>query len=290
MAAIEFTGVSYAYQKMPGKQTTAVDGVSLKVSAGAFVALVGQTGSGKSTLMQLLDGLLLPTTGTIKIGELTLTPATDKKVLAQVHRKVGYVFQFPEKQLFAPTVVEDVAFGPLNLGMDPAAAQQAAERALDQLHFPRALFKQPPLELSGGQMRRVALAGVLAMEPEILILDEPTAGLDPGGEAELMQVVQELNGAGKTIMMITHQMDQVAALANQVLVLNQGRLIYDGGPKQLFNDRELMERGHLLLPRAAAWANRFGVRAGGWPGDLPLTLDALAAALVTRLKGGNGDE
>lgn len=144
MAAIEFTGVSYAYQTTPGQTALAIDQVSFQVAPGALVALVGQTGSGKSTLMQLLDGLRRPTAGTITVGGLTLTAQTNQRVLAQVHHQVGYVFQFPEKQLFAPTVIEDVAFGPQNLGQSPAAARQAATRALTELHFPAKLFNQPP--------------------------------------------------------------------------------------------------------------------------------------------------
>ncbi|OFT09489.1 energy-coupling factor transporter ATPase [Lactobacillus sp. HMSC24D01] len=288
MAEVKFKQVGYRYQGADEQGTQAVVDLSATIPSGTTAAIIGHTGSGKSTLMQMVDALILPTSGSIQVGDLTIDSQTAKKDLINVHRRVGYVFQFPEKQLFAPTVIEDVAFGPQNLGKDAEEAKQAANRALTALNFPADRLQHSPLELSGGQMRRVALAGVLAMEPDVLILDEPTAGLDPAGQEELLTLVEKLHQQGMTVLMITHQMDQVARLAQQVLVLNQGSLVFDGRPADLFADPDLLQKNHLQAPQSVRFAHRLkqaGVEVGA-----PLSLNQLADRLATQLGGADNDE
>lgn len=288
MAEVKFNQVSYRYEGSDNIGTTAVAKISATVPSGTTAAIIGHTGSGKSTLMQMVDALLLPTQGEIQVGDLTINAQTPKKELVNVHRRVGYVFQFPEKQLFASTVLEDVAFGPINLGRSEEEARQAAKEALAALNFPPEQLDHSPLELSGGQMRRVALAGVLAMEPDVLILDEPTAGLDPAGQEELLRLVEGLHQRGITVLMITHQMDQVARLAQQVLVLNGGKLAFDGRPADLFAQPDLLEQNHLAAPQSVAFANRLkqaGINIGA-----PLSLSKLAAEIAAQVGGGHNDE
>ena len=246
---------------------------------GATTAIIGHTGSGKSTLMQLIDGLILPTAGSITLGDLTITNETPVKELGKLRRLVGYVFQFPEKQLFAESVLDDVKFGPLNQGLSDEEAQERAQAALEQLNFPLELLKHSPFELSGGQQRRVAIAGVLAMHPEILILDEPTVGLDPEGQAELLTLVRDLQAQGLTILIVTHQMEIVAQLADEVMVLNHGQLAFQGSSQDLFLQPDLLADNHLRLPKAIQLATNLGQRGITWDG-LPLTTAQLADQII----------
>ncbi|KRM02427.1 ABC transporter ATP-binding component [Limosilactobacillus gastricus DSM 16045] len=246
---------------------------------GATTAIIGHTGSGKSTLMQLIDGLILPTAGSITLGDFTITNETPAKELGKLRRLVGYVFQFPEKQLFAESVLDDVKFGPLNQGLSDEKAQERAQAALEQLNFPLELLKHSPFELSGGQQRRVAIAGVLAMHPEILILDEPTVGLDPEGQAELLTLVRDLQDQGLMILIVTHQMEIVAQLADEVMVLNHGQLAFQGSPQDLFIQSDLLADNHLRLPKAIQLATNLGQRGITWDG-LPLTTDQLADQII----------
>lgn len=274
--------VSYSYTSYD-VNAPAVRDVSLALEDGEFLGIIGHTGSGKSTLLQLMCGLLLPTSGRVLIdGEDLSQNGTRKKV----HTKVGMAFQYPEYQLFAPSVVEDIAFGPRNAGVPAAEIDQRVQEAMAALglDYDRYAWKSP-FELSGGEMRRVALAGVLASNPKILILDEPTAGLDPAGRNRLMQTIKEINTAGKTIIMVSHSMEDIANHATQVLVLNQGGVFSHGTPEQVFAQPIALRAINLGVPQTTAFASDLNER--GF--DLPLNLysiDALADAIALQLESG----
>lgn len=187
--------------------------------------MVGHTGSGKSTILQLLNGLLVPTEGSVVIDDVKITSTSVNKDIKQVRKKVGLVFQFAESQIFDESVLKDVAFGPQNFGVSKEDAERVAREKLTLVGISEELFERSPFELSGGQMRRVAIAGILAMEPDILVLDEPTAGLDPAGRKELMSLFKRLHEAGMTIVLVTHLMDDVANFADTVYVMEKGRLV-----------------------------------------------------------------
>lgn len=271
--ACVFEHVSFSYT--PAEP--ALDDVSLCVAEGSTCALVGQTGSGKSTALRLLCGLEEPDAGRVLIGGKT---ARNKNERRQLRRQVGYVMQHPERQLFAPTVAEDVAFGPRNLGLMPAEVQERVDRALDFVGL-AAKRDASPFELSGGQRRLAAIAGVLVMEPRILVLDEPLAGLDPKGRRLVHQVLNDLRTRGITVICVTHSMED-AARADQVVVLDNRRVLFDDAPARVFtraNAPQLKAAGlGVPAPLAHAWAHE---EKTGQPLGDPLTLEALAQALVT---------
>lgn len=250
---IKIEGLNFAYGA--GKQSVPVlKDINLSIQKGMITAIIGQTGSGKSTLVQQLNALLKPTTGTVQIGQHTVTNKTKEKELAPIRAEVGMVFQFPESQLFAPTVIEDVMYGPMNFGATEEQAKEAAKTALEKVGFDSTLYDQSPFNLSGGQMRRVALAGVLAMNPETMVFDEPAAGLDPKGQEELLNLLQSLRDEGKTIVLISHQMDQVLALADRVLVLKDGQLAANESVDELFKrPQSWFADQHLDLPETIAF-------------------------------------
>lgn len=246
--------VSYTYNVNKLDNFEALKDISLSIEKGDFVALVGKTGSGKSTLIQTFNSLLQPTKGFTKIDEFIVT--SDKKLKKKIfkeddlikkankkafllRKKVGMVFQFPEYQLFEQTVLKDVMFGPLNFKVAPDIAKQRAIKALNSVNIDKSYFERSPFELSGGEKRRVAIAGVLASDPDILVLDEPTAGLDPNGKIEIMNLVKKIHNEGKTIILVTHDMDVVMNYANKVFVLNDSKLIDETTPVELFNTNDL---------------------------------------------------
>lgn len=286
MEAIKFENLTYTYQANTVMAQPALTKITTGFKKGKTTAVIGHTGSGKSTLMQLIDGLILPTEGSLTLGDFTITNQTPTKKLGKLRKLVGYVFQFPEKQLFAETVLDDVKFGPLNQGLSDEEAMQRAQAALKQLNFPLELLKHSPFELSGGQQRRVAIAGVLAMRPEILILDEPTVGLDPEGQMELLALVRELQAQGLTILIVTHQMEIVVQLADEVMVLNHGQLAFQGQPQELFNQPKLLAENHLRLPKAIQLATNLGQRGVTWD-QLPLTTDQLADQIIQMWRNQN---
>lgn len=286
MSAIEFLNVDYIYQADTPMAAWAIKDFSLKLEAGSFTAIVGHTGSGKSTLMAMLDGLLVPTYGQLRVGEVVIDNRADKKALARLRQGVGYVFQFPESQLFAETVLKDVMFGPLNLGVSPAQAKEQALTALEALKLPSDLNERSPFELSGGQMRRVAIAGVLAMHPSVLILDEPTAGLDPQASTDLLDLVDELHQKGTTILMITHQMEQAARFADHVLVMNHGQKTAFMTPHELFSNAALLNEAGIMPPASVAFAQQLQSHGLFLTDSVPLTIEKLADQLTIRLKQG----
>ena len=230
-------------------QTNALDNVNLRIETGDFVGLIGHTGSGKSTLIQHLNGILKPTSGRIEINGFDITVAGVK--LNDIRKKVGLVFQYPEYQLFEETVALDIAFGPKNLGWDSDHVEQAVKDAMSMVGLDYELFKDvSPFELSGGQKRRVAIAGVLAMKPEVLILDEPTAGLDPKGRDEILNQLKALHEEqNNTIILVSHSMEDIAKYVNQIYVMHDSKVVLEGKPQQVFQNTERLEEIGLSAPQ-----------------------------------------
>ena len=251
------------------------------------MAIIGQTGSGKSTLVQHMNALLKPTAGVIHIGERTITPGSKNKHLKKLRQKVGMVFQFPEAQLFEDTVLKDICFGPQNFGASVTQAQATAREMLDLVKLPADIAERSPFDLSGGQMRRVAIAGVLAARPQVLILDEPTAGLDPQAHTELMELFANLNRQGTTIILISHQMEDVAQYCNRVLIMENAQLIRSTTPQMLFNDQDFITQHNLQVPEATAFAQEL-VQQGFEFESLPITEPQLVQQLRRQLGGING--
>ena len=268
---ITLKNVSYTYQAGTPFEGPALFDVNLEVKTGSYTALIGHTGSGKSTILQLLNGLLTPSSGSVLVDDIEITAASINKDIKQVRKKVGLVFQFAESQVFAETVLEDVAFGPQNFGVSKEEAERVAREKLLLVGISEDLFVRSPFELSGGQMRRVAIAGILAMEPEVLVLDEPTAGLDPLGRKELMELFSHLHNDGMTIVLVTHLMDDVANFADTVYVMEKGRLIRSGNPKDIFQDVDFMENIQLGVPKITKFAQNM-VQKGLKLPSLPITI------------------
>lgn len=252
--------LNYVYMAGGPYETKALNDVSLTIRDGEFIGLIGHTGSGKSTLVQHLNGLIMPTSGRVLVDGMDLADkATDRRAVRQ---RVGLVFQYPENQLFEETVEKDIAFGPRNLGLDENEIARRVKDAMrrvaldyDKLHD-RSVF-----ELSGGQMRRVAIAGVLAMEPQVLVLDEPCAGLDPRGREEILGLIKKLHEeAGTTIVMVSHSMDDVASLAERVIVMNHGEVVMDGVPRDVFSCGEELRGMGLDVPQAVQLAAKLRER------------------------------
>ena len=263
--------LSYTYQEGTPFEGAALFDVNMEIPSGSYTALIGHTGSGKSTILQLLNGLLLPSRGEVQMNDLHIDSESSQKELKNLRKKVGLVFQFPESQLFAETVVKDVAFGPQNFGVDQESAESIAKEKLTLVGLSEELFERSPFELSGGQMRRVAIAGILAMEPEILVLDEPTAGLDPSGRRKLMKLFASLHQAGMTIVLVSHSMEDVAEYANLVYVLEKGRMVRSGHPRDVFQDVEGLENIQLGVPKVTKFAWRLRQKGLSLP-TLPITL------------------
>ena len=247
--SIELKQVSHIYNEGSAFQSVALKDVSLTIEQGEFVALMGHTGCGKSTLVQHLNGLLKPTGGQVLIdGEDLNGEHVDRRKLRQ---RVGLVFQYPEYQLFEETVAQDIAFGPKNQGLSAQEIDARVRRAMSHVHMDYDKYAgRSPFELSGGQMRRVAIAGVLAMEPQTLILDEPTAGLDPRGRDRILGMVEELHREGVTVVMVSHSMDDVARLATRLVVMAHGQVLASGSPQELFSREGLMKEAGLEAPEA----------------------------------------
>lgn len=257
---IALENVSFTYQEGTPLASTALSDVSLTIEDGSYTALIGHTGSGKSTILQLLNGLLVPSQGSVRVFDTLITSTSKNKDIRQIRKQVGLVFQFAENQIFEETVLKDVAFGPQNFGVSEEDAEQIAREKLALVGIDESLFNRSPFELSGGQMRRVAIAGILAMEPAILVLDEPTAGLDPLGRKELMNLFKKLHQSGMTIVLVTHLMDDVAEYANQVYVMEKGRLVKGGKPSDVFQDVVFMEEVQLGVPKITAFCKRLADR------------------------------
>ncbi|AYW47901.1 energy-coupling factor ABC transporter ATP-binding protein [Tetragenococcus osmophilus] len=279
---IDFEQVNFTYQPGSPFEQRVLYNINMTVKEGTYNALVGHTGSGKSTILQHLNALLKPTSGNVKIGERTITSETNNKNLKPIRKKVGIVFQFPESQLFEETVGKDIAFGPKNFGVSEKDALELAKEYLSLVGLDESYLERSPFDLSGGQMRRVAIAGVLAMEPEVLVLDEPTAGLDPQGRREMMAIFEQLHQTKQmTIVLVTHLMDDVANYADYVYVLEKGQLVKEGVPEEVFQDVQWLQEKQLGVPTAAAFAKRLEKKGMTFK-KLPLTANELADELVAR--------
>ena len=269
---ITLEDVSYTYQLGTPFEGRALFDITLDIKDGSYTAFIGHTGSGKSTIMQLLNGLNIPTKGTVIVDDIKIAATAKNKTIKSVRQKVGLVFQFPESQLFEETVLKDVAFGPQNFGISKAIAEELAREKLSLVGIEPEFFEKNPFELSGGQMRRVAIAGILAMEPKVLVLDEPTAGLDPKGRRELMSLFKKLHDDGMTVVLVTHLMDDVANFADYVHVLEAGRLILSGTPKDVFQDISFLESKQLGVPKITKFTQKL-VNRGLRIDRLPITIE-----------------
>ena len=274
---------------MPGTpfETRALDGVSLSIADGEFVGVIGHTGSGKSTLVQHLNALLKPTLGSVYVNGLNLN---DKDTnLRDVRRAVGLVFQYPEYQLFEETVRKDIAFGPNNLGLDAADVEARVREAAQIVGLSEDLLDRSPFDLSGGQKRRVAIAGVLAMRPTVLVLDEPAAGLDPRGRREMLALVRDYHArGGVTVIMVSHSMDDVARMCSRIIVMNHGKVAFDAPPAQVFAHGDELAAMGLGIPACAQLANRLREKGFEIPSGM-FEMEELAGAIAACL-GAEGED
>ncbi|MDG7564215.1 energy-coupling factor transporter ATPase [Streptococcus pneumoniae] len=275
---IALENVNFTYQEGTPLASAALSDVSLTIEDGSYTALIGHTGSGKSTILQLLNSLLVPSQGSVRVFDTLITSTSKNKDIRQIRKQVGLVFQFAENQIFEETVLKDVAFGPQNFGVSEEDAVKTAREKLALVGIDESLFDRSPFELSGGQMRRVAIAGILAMEPAILVLDEPTAGLDPLGRKELMTLFKKLHQSGMTIVLVTHLMDDVAEYANQVYVMEKGRLVKGGKPSDVFQDVVFMEEVQLGVPKITAFCKRLADRGVSFK-RLPIKIEEFKESL-----------
>ena len=276
---ISLKNVYYTYQEGSPFEGRALSDISLEIKDGSYTAIIGHTGSGKSTLLQLLNGLLRPTKGTIQFEDFVLDNHSEPKEMKYLRKKVGLVFQFPESQLFAETVLADVAFGPQNFGVPKDKAEEIAKEKLAIVGLEESIYDKSPFELSGGQMRRVAIAGILAIEPEILVLDEPTAGLDPAGRKELMALFETLHKNGMTLVLVTHTMDDVANFADTVFALEAGKLVLKGSPREVFQQVDYLQKLQLGVPQITNFALQLK-RRGLSLGRLPIKIEELKELLL----------
>ena len=285
---IRFKQVGFAYQAGTPFEMRALHDISFSIEDGSYVAIIGHTGSGKSTILQHLNALLKPTEGVVELGEKMIDSTTGNKDLKPLRKKVGIVFQFPEAQLFEETVEKDIAFGPKNFGVSEEEALKIAAEVVKTVGLPEDVLKKSPFDLSGGQMRRVAIAGVLAMKPEVLVLDEPTAGLDPKGRFEMMEMFYKLHKEQNlTIVLVTHQMNDVSDYANHVVVIEAGSVVKEGAPKEVFEDASWLLEKQLGVPTTLAFVEK--LKSKGWnTTKMPLTLEELADAILEE-RGVNED-
>lgn len=289
---ITFEKVGYSYSAGTPFENRALYDVNLNIPDGSYTALIGHTGSGKSTVTQHLNALLKPTEGSVTIGDRVITNKSNNKNLKDLRKKVGIVFQFPESQLFEETIAKDIAFGPMNFGVSEADAMAIVRRVLPLVGLDESFMERSPFDLSGGQMRRVAIAGVLAMEPEVLVLDEPTAGLDPAGRREIMNMFNQLHiDNGLTIVLVTHQMNDVATYADHVVILEKGTVVRMGPPSEIFQDAAWLQEKQLGLPSALAFLNTLSQKTGiDFGNERPLRTEQLAAVLIAKINENKGNK
>lgn len=282
--SITVENLTYTYSKGMPNETRALEDVSFQLEPGEFAAVIGHTGSGKSTLMQQLNGLLRPDSGKITVGEVCITDPSTK--MTEVRRKVGLVFQYPEYQLFEETVAKDVAFGPKQVGITGEKLDRVVEESIRLTGLDYEEVKErSPFELSGGQKRRVAIAGVLAMKPEILILDEPTAGLDPSAHRDVLELIRRIHRKERmTILLVSHNMGDIAELADRVLVMNRGKLVMNGTPAEVFSRGEPLWEMGLGLPPATEFMERLKDRMPGIDAA-QLSIEDAAKEICRYLKG-----
>ena len=253
--SIIFRKVSHTYSPKTPFEYEALNKIDLTFGDGKMIAIIGHTGSGKSTLVQHMNALLLPTSGEVQVDDYIVKPLKNKG-LKQLRKRVGLVFQFPEYQLFENTVEKDIIFGPKNFGVGEEECKEIAKKVIKQVGLDESYLEVSPFELSGGQKRRVAIAGILAMNPDVLVLDEPTAGLDPNGAKEMLDLFVSLNKQGKTILIVTHEMDYVLEYCQECVVMKDGDVVYQGIPTSLFADNDILEKCELDCPSSFELAKK----------------------------------
>lgn len=287
MRAIEIKDLTYTYSKKTPFEKMALKNITFSVEEGETLGIIGQTGSGKSTLIQHLNGLIK-----MKNGEGTVFDKNikDKKILKELRFDVGMVFQYPEYQLFADTVALDVAFGPKNMKLDKDEIDRRVKKAMDLVGLPYEKFaERSPFELSGGEKRRAAIAGVIAMEPKILVLDEPTAGLDPQGREDILELINKLKKeVSPTIIIVSHNMDEIAKMADHIIVLSEGYIIYDGTPLDVFTQKDFKEKTELDIPMATKISYELQEKGINIPNVV--TVKALVEELAKLKQGGAENE
>lgn len=271
---VEFKDVKYVYNENRPNETVAINGINLEINRGDFIGLIGHTGSGKSTLIQLINGLYKPSSGDVITYSINTKEKGDK--LKTIRQKVGMVFQYPEHQLFEETVFLDIAFGPKNMGLDKDEIEARVKDAMNLVGLDyESLKDKSPFNLSGGQKRRVAIAGVLAMHPHLLILDEPTAGLDPRGREEILGYIKKLHDdLGITIILVTHSMEEASELANRILVVKDGKILLDDKPIKVFENEDKLNEIGLDVPEVTSLMRALGKKFDGINTDILNVVDA----------------
>ncbi len=284
---IKFESVNHIYNANIPMERRALYNIEFDVPKGQFLAIIGHTGSGKSTLIQHMNGLLKPSSGNIRVGDKVIKSDDKNRDLREIRQHVGLVFQFPEYQLFEETIERDIIFGPMNYGVSEEEAIRRAHDVIQMVGLDIEMLGRSPFNLSGGQMRRVAIAGILAMDPDILVLDEPTAGLDPRGQFEIMEMFYKLNKEyGKTIVLVTHDMDLVAKYAEEVIVMNKGVLTIKGTPKNVFKQVDLLRTCGITLPIPSQNYYKLLERLNVDVDNLPLTEEEFIGQVESLLGGG----
>lgn len=280
---IELKNLNYVYSTGTPFEKKALDNINLNIEDGDFIGLIGHTGSGKSTLTQHLNGLIKPTSGTVIVDGID-TSSKDSN-LQEVRQKVGLVFQYPEHQLFEETIYKDIAFGPKNLGLEDEETHTRVKKAMESVGLDfEDLKDRSPFELSGGQKRRVAIAGVLAMKPKVLILDEPTAGLDPKGRDEILKRIQKLyEEEGITIILVSHSMEDIARLVNKIVVMSKGKIAMEGETKEVFKQVEKLEKLGLGIPQITSFMRKYKMK-GNQVEDTILTVEEAKEELINYLR------
>ncbi len=265
--SIKIVNLTHIYNEGTAMAKTALDNVNLEIDNGEFIGLIGHTGSGKSTLIQHINALIKPSDGKVLLNGEDIN--ADKKKLKDIRQRVGLVFQYPEHQLFEMTVFKDVSYGPINLGLSQDEVEKRVRKALEIVGLEEEIFEKSPFELSGGQKRRVAIAGILAMNPEVLILDEPTAGLDPKGRDEILNAVKQMHKKlGIIVILVSHSMEDVAKLVERIIVMDKGRIAMTGSPTEVFSEADRLEKIGLGVPQVTKVMR--GLKENGF--DVPLDI------------------
>lgn len=284
---ISLKAVEYRYQANTPFERLAIKDVSIDIPAGTYMALIGHTGSGKSTVLQHLNALLQPTEGTVVIGDQEVKAKQKNRNLKMIRQRVGIVFQFPEHQLFEETVEKDIIFGPMNFGVSESEAKQRARHALSQVGLKEEILEKSPFDLSGGQMRRVAIAGVLAMDPDVIVLDEPTAGLDPRGRKEIMDMFYKLHKERNlSTILVTHSMEDAAKYADQIVIMQQGHVVKKGTPEEIFSSSEELLQMGLDVPEVVRFQLKLEDQMGVKLDRTYLSIEQLSSAVVEFLSRG----
>ncbi|MDD3570659.1 MAG: energy-coupling factor transporter ATPase [Lachnospiraceae bacterium] len=280
--SIKINNLTHIYNEGTAMAKTAIDDINLEISDGEFIGLIGHTGSGKSTLIQHLNALIKPSRGEILLNGVDIN--AEKSKLKSIRQRVGLVFQYPEHQLFEMTVYKDVCYGPTNLGLSEVEIDQRAKKALETVGIGEEIYEKSPFELSGGQKRRVAIAGILAMQPDVLILDEPTAGLDPKGRDEILNAIDEMHKRlGIIVILVSHSMEDVARLVDRIIVMHHGKIVVTGTSKEVFGQAKMLESIGLAAPQVSYVMMGLKEKGFNVPQDV-YTIDEATEVLYSMLK------